>query len=164
MEILLRIIEKDEKPVLASLFNYYMYEFSDLTRSKLQPDGSYIRNTELIDRYWQKENHYPYFILADEEIAGFVFIRHYPSEDGVFDIDQFFVLKRFARMGIGSAAFKRSLELFPGKWIVRVMKENERGFLFWNSAVGAVTGGNFRHSFELDDGVEMHFFRFSVRG
>ncbi|WP_286206468.1 hypothetical protein [Sessilibacter corallicola] len=44
------------------------------------------------------------------------------------------------------------------------MKENERGFLFWNSAVGAVTGGNFRHSFELDDGVEMHFFRFSVRG
>ena len=164
MEILLRKIQEEEKPVLISLFSYYMYEFSDLTKSKLQPNGSYLKNTEFIDRYWLKSNHYAYFIVADGEIAGFVFIRHYPSENDVFDIDQFFVLKRFTRLGIGSIAFKKSLELYPGNWIIRVMKENERGLLFWNSVVDAVTSGNFRHALELDEGVEMHFFRFSICG
>ena len=162
MEILLRKIQEGEKPVLISLFNYYMYEFSDLTKSKLQANGSYLKNTEMIDRFWLKANHYPYFIIVDGEVAGFVFIRLYPSEDRVFDIDQFFILKRFSRLGVGSIAFRKSLELYPGNWIVRVMKENERGLLFWKSAVGAATGGTFRHGFELDEGVEMHFFRFSI--
>ena len=162
MTVQLRKVQEEEKPVLISLFNYYMYEFSDLTKSKLQANGSYLKDTELIDRYWIKANHYPYFIVADGDLAGFVFIRQYPSEDCVFDIDQFFVLKRFARLGIGSIAFKISLKLYPGNWVVRVMKENERGLLFWKSAIGAETKGDFRHSFELDEGVEMHFFRFRI--
>lgn len=162
MKITLRKAEKAESAVVISLFNYYMYEFSDILGSKLLKNGSYLKNTDLIDPYWIKSDHLPYFIEVDGEIAGFVFVRKFPAEQDFFDIDQFFILKRYSRLGIGRSAFKLCIELHPGNWIVRVLKENERGLRFWENVISSTTQGKFKHAFELDLGVEMHFFRFNV--
>lgn len=162
MKVSIRQATEEEKPIVVSLFNYYMYEFSRILESKLLSDGSYLKNTDLIDLYWQKDNHLPYFIEVDDEIAGFVFVRYYPEEVSVYDIDQFFVLKRYARRGVGQSAFKLCLELHPGDWLVRVLKQNDRGFKFWQNTISTVTDKNYSLKFELDLGVEMHFFRFRV--
>jgi len=139
-----------------------MYEFSDILNSTLQADGSYLKNTALIDPYWREPDHTPYFILVDEEIAGFVFIRKFPNEQGVFDVDQFFILRKFNRQGVGRSAFALCSKEYPGNWLVRVLKENTRGLAFWENVVGSITDGKFEHSYERDEGVEMHFFRFTV--
>ena len=151
----------NEKEVVVSLFNYYLYEFSDLTGSLLNENGTYLRNTSLIDPYWAEPNHLPYFIKVNGEIAGFIFVRYFPDEEELLDIDQFFILRKFKRLGVGSKAFKLCLAAHNGNWLVRVLKENQSGLSFWQNVIGSVTNNNFKHAFEFDQGTEMHFFRFS---
>lgn len=163
MIVTLRPAPFAEKSIVISLFNYYLYEFSDILSRNLPEHGSYLNNTDLIDPYWSIPDHTPYFIEADGNIAGFVFVRHYPTETSVYDIDQFFILKRYARLGVGSRAFQLCVDLHPGNWLIRVLPQNHRGLAFWQKAVAAVSQGQFTQGYELDLGVEMHFLRFTTR-
>lgn len=161
MEVTIEKALLKEKEIVISLFNYYLYEFSDLMGSELNENGTYLRNTSLIAPYWEKPNHIPYFIKVNGEIAGFIFVRYFPDEEKLLDIDQFFILRKFKRRGVGSKAFELCLKAHNGNWLVRVLKENESGLSFWQSVIGSVTKNNFKHAFEFDRETEMHFFRFS---
>ncbi len=164
MNIELREAQDEEKAVVTSLFNYYCYELSDVIDCKLDENGSYFNDPSLIDPYWNKADHIPYLIEVGNEIAGFVFVRNLPQEKNTKDIDQFYVLKKFKGLGVGSSAFKSCIEQHPGKWVVRVLEENEDALKFWSKTINACTSGKYEQQIELDRGLEMHFFRFNVCG
>jgi predicted acetyltransferase len=64
----------------------------------------------------------------------------------VFDMTEFFVLRRFRRHGVGLAAAFAAFDLFKGAWEVRQREENVAATTFWRRAIGDYTGGNYEES------------------
>lgn len=160
MQTELRPASADERSIIDKLFQFYVYDLSSLTGKAIDNAGEFRFSADLVSKYWCKNSHWPYLIYANGELAGFCLIRKYPGET-TFDIDQFFVLNRFKRHGIGSAAFEKIIELHPGRWIIRVLKENTSALKFWMRCADRTTHNDYTLALEMDDDLEMHFIRFT---
>ncbi|EFP98409.1 GNAT family N-acetyltransferase [Vibrio caribbeanicus] len=115
-----------------------------------------------LDSYWLDRNHVPYFIYVDDVLAGFALIRPYPTSPDRLDVEQFFVLRKYKGQGVGKEAFEEILNIHPGKWQIRVLKENEPALAFWKSVVSHRVGENFEVCIDIDIDLEMHFIRFDT--
>ncbi|CAM4049556.1 hypothetical protein VA7868_01245 [Vibrio aerogenes CECT 7868] len=163
MNVNLVEIQSKSRLTLENLFPYYIYDMSEFTGWGPTKDGHYdTYNPANLDIYWSSEEHVPYFILADNELAGFVLIRKYPVDRTVYDIDQYFILRKFKKQGIGKEALKQVLHLYPGKWQIRVLKENTGAFKFWLSAVSEIVGQKYVSEEDIDVDLLMNFIRFEV--
>lgn len=162
MEVSLVKIDSDDRNVLENLFHYYVYEMSGFLALTPNHDGHFGFNKSQFDVYWESENHIPYFIYVDKELAGFILTRKYPSDPSINDIEQFFVLRKFNGKGVGKKAFKLVTQLISGKWQIRVLIENTNGLYFWKSSVSNIIGENYTLSKDLDIDLSMFFIRFDV--
>lgn len=147
---------------MENLFSYYLYDMSEFMGSNPNSNGLYISKPALLDPYWQGDNHVPYFIYADDILAGFALIRRYPADQQIFDIDQFFVLRRFKGQGVGKRALQEILAKHPGKWQIRILKANKPALKFWCSSVSNTVGSNYEISMKIDVDLEMHFIHFET--
>ena len=161
MEVSLKPIDSGSRHVLENLFTYYVYDMSEFIGLDPSSNGLYEFKPKNLNDYWSDSNHIPYFIYVDGLLAGFVLIQKYPTNLELFDIDQFFVLRKFKGNGVGKKAFGKVLNNHPGKWQVRVLKENTIALSFWLSAVRKAVGANFQHMLDIDVDLEMHFIHFS---
>lgn len=165
MNISLKPIQRSERYIVENLFRYYVYEMSGFLKLSPDSDGQYSFNQSTLDPYWRESNsfHIPYFIYAEQDIAGFALVRRYPQQEKLWDMEQFFVLRKYAAQGVGHKAFKQACVEHPGFWQVRVLKENHKALCFWKSAVEQLSEGIFTHTQELDIDLEMHFLRFEFK-
>lgn len=163
MDVSLQKISIGARPILENLFRYYVYDLSECAGQSPDGDGRYSFNAEALNLYWMDAGHVPYFIIAGGEIVGFALIRKYPNAPEVLDIEQFFVLRKFKRQGIGKKALAQILLSHPGKWQIRVLKENIKGLKFWLTAVNSLVGNTYQQTLDIDVGLEMHFIRFTTR-
>lgn len=162
MEVQLKQIEVESRHILENMFPYYVYDMSEFMGWSPNAEGVYTFNSDSLDNYWSHADHIPYFIYADQELAGFVLVRKYPTNQNVFDIEQFFVLRKFKGQGVGKSAFKDVVTRHSGQWQIRVLKENESGLGFWLSAIKNISGVNFNLGLDIDIDLEMHFIRFET--
>ncbi len=147
-----------------NLFQYYIYDMSEYTGWAPFTNGTFavVDSVTMLSDYWHKAGHYPYLIMAGEEVAGFSLIRNYPQLVNTYDMGQFFVLRKFKRQGIGEAAFKLSVQAHPGKWLVRVLGDNIAAKSFWNRVIAEVAKGEIRFANEIYKQREMQFIYFEV--
>ncbi|WP_321969340.1 GNAT family N-acetyltransferase [Photobacterium angustum] len=103
MEVQLKQIEAESRHILENMFPYYVYDMSEFMGWSPNAEGVYAFKAESLNSYWSNADHTPYFIYADQELAGFVLVRKYPTNQNVFDIEQFFVLRKFKGQGVGKA-------------------------------------------------------------
>jgi predicted acetyltransferase len=154
----------DGRKIVENLFHYYIYDMSVFMGWKINSTGSYDVNFSLLDEYWDSPDNHPYIIMYDDEIAGFSLLRRYPGSATIYDIGQFFVLRKFKGKGVGRDAFRQSVSLYPGKWLTRVLNKNESALKFWLKVIGELSNGNYRHETEVDGDLPMHFIRYEVAG
>ncbi|MFM2486437.1 GNAT family N-acetyltransferase [Celerinatantimonas yamalensis] len=160
MSVSLVKIEQDSRYILENLFVYYIYDMSEFMGWSPDQQGQYTFNHESLTPYWQERDHIPYFIHVDNELAGFALIRHYPANPAVFDIEQFFVLRKFKGNGVGKKALSLVVGKHPGTWQIRVLKENKAALKFWEAALTAIVGAKFEITLDIDIDLQMHFLRF----
>ncbi|MBW3698239.1 GNAT family N-acetyltransferase [Vibrio sp. T187] len=161
MLVELKPITKESRIILENLFPYYIYDMSEFMRWNPDERGLFTYNNDNFDKYWLDEGHHPFFIYADGELAGFVLIRPYPQQPSTYDIEQFFVLRKFSGRGVGKLAFNKVVNTFPGQWQVRVLLENLGALSFWKSVISKVDQGYQYHQ-ALDVDLTMHFFHFDT--
>lgn len=138
MDVSLQLININDKPILRELIKNYQKEI--LNSEKV---GEY----KYLDSYWQKPDRYPYFINVEGKVSGFVLINSYNLiEKDAKNISEFYIKKEFRSKGIGKAAAIRSFELFPGKWEVRELKENEQAQKFWRKVIKEYTNNKFNET------------------
>ncbi|WP_044619896.1 GNAT family N-acetyltransferase [Gynuella sunshinyii] len=127
--------------VVENLFQYYLYDMSEFTGWSPDASGSYAIDTAVIGLhdYWQKDGHYPYLILCNDELAGFSLLRRYPYDSDYHDIGQFFVLRKYKRQGVGTVAFRLSVGQFPGFWLTRVLPDNIGALRFWRKVISDIS-------------------------
>lgn len=87
----------------------------------------------------------PFLIKADGELAGLAVVATQPHATPGRDyrMNEFFILNKFRRRGVGRAAALALLDQFRGRWEIAQMPTNHGAIAFWRSVVHEHTGGNY---------------------
>lgn len=124
-----------EAPTLRNLFELYAHDFSELVPLPLHPNGRF--EVPVSDDWWTRDDHYPFFVGANDELCGFALARRLGDDPDVMDVAEFFVVRGARRRGIGFAAARALLGAFPGAWNVRVRRTNPNAKAFWSRVLAS---------------------------
>jgi len=127
----------EQAPILANLLELYIHDFSEFLDLELGADGRFGYKQLLL--YWQEPGRHPFFIQVNGHLAGLVFLRkgsQLSGDEDVWDVTEFFIVRRYRRRGVGMKAAHEVWKMFPGKWEVRVIDRNQKAKVFWAHAIG----------------------------
>jgi predicted acetyltransferase len=142
-----QLASSEERPLLQNLMQFYCYDFSEVLEMYVDEDGRF-GNVDL-SPYWVDEWRHPFLLRVDKRIAGFALIAErskITGKSGVFDMTEFFVLRRFRRHGVGRAAAFAAFDRFAGTWEIRQREENPDATAFWRRAVNEYTRGDYEET------------------
>lgn len=133
----------EQEPVLANLLQLYAYDFSEFLNLTIEPDGRF--HYPWLPLYWQEETRFPFLVKVDGYLAGFVLVSKGSLISGdpeIWDMAEFFIMRRYRRRGIGGVIAHEVWRRFPGKWEVRVLESNVAALPFWVATVNAFAGSD----------------------
>lgn len=133
-----------EEPRLRSLFELYTYDFSELLALDVGDDGRFAVPSLAV--WWGDPRRHPLLVRVDGRLAGFALVgqgSRLGGDLGVYDMAEFFVLRRYRRRGVGERAAAAIFGLLPGRWEVRQRPENAGATVFWRRIIGRYTGQRF---------------------
>jgi predicted acetyltransferase len=137
---LIRIAAWTDRPVLSRLLELYQYDLSEVWPQDLNIHGEF---GFAVDRYLRNPLLRAYLFLVDDKYAGFGLVDPDVCLPGnQFWMGQFFVLKRYRRMGVASAGARHIFDQHRGKWEVGQMPRNLPAQAFWRHLIAEYTGGN----------------------
>ncbi|WP_240416126.1 GNAT family N-acetyltransferase [Paenibacillus periandrae] len=149
------ILEKvayGQKSVLRQLMELYKYDFSEYELDDVNEQGYY--DYPYLDHYWTEDGRYAFFIRVDGKLAGFALVRALGVDtegDTIYSMAEFFVMKKFRRMGIGSKVAISLFDMFPGIWRVGQIENNASSQLFWRKVISEYADHNYEEG-RRDDG------------
>jgi predicted acetyltransferase len=133
--------------LLGNLLELYIHDLSEVFPVEPGPDGRF--GYPRLALYWcEPETRFSFLIRAGGKTVGLILVtRGSPATDDpeVFDVAEFFVLRRHRRSGCGRRAAALLFDRLPGRWIVRVSTANRGAMSFWESVISAYTEGQFTH-------------------
>ena len=134
---------EDDRELVENLAQLYVYDFSEILGFDTEPSGrfevAYLRD-------WPSDERTLFIIRADGRPAGFALVGMYSvlsTSPDVTDMNEFFVLRKYRRQGVGRTAARTLFDMFPGRWEVREVGPNVAAQGFWRRIIGDYTGGNF---------------------
>jgi predicted acetyltransferase len=130
-----------QKPILANLLELYAYDFTEFCDFDIGDNGLY--GYPWLAHYWKKSTRYPYLIYVNQKIAGFVLLQQgcpFLDNTNIWDISEFFILKKYRHLGVGTNIALDTWAEFKGPWQVRVLQNNTHALTFWQQAIQAFTG------------------------
>lgn len=133
-----------DAPIFDRLIQLYAYDFSEFMGWDVGADGRFddrgvapLRNDPL---------RHPFLIRVGGQLAGLVIVdqqsRLWPAEPAS-DVAEFFILRRYRRLGVGARAATQVFDRFRGRWEVRQTANNTAATAFWRKVIGAYCGGSF---------------------
>jgi predicted acetyltransferase len=149
------------RSVLENLLQLYIHDFSELIPLDVGNDGRYSYNN--LPLYWSDASRLPFLAKAGGKYAGFALIvRVSPLSSGgdVYDMAEFFVLRRYRHRGIGRELAEQVWLRYPGRWQIRVMANNDAALGFWSSSIARFTGQTAGFKSLEKDGTAWHVFSF----
>ena len=160
-----------ERPLIDGMFQYYVYDFSEMGSPDdegfdLDPDGTF-GPYEHMDAYWREPARIPLIIRRGGRVAGFALINDHSHSGQPVDrnFGEFFVMRKYRRGGVASAAVSAIITRYPGCWEAAIMARNKAAQVFWPRAVAATPGVRDITTLQ-GDGVEWTgpILRFTVEG
>jgi predicted acetyltransferase len=156
-----------EAPLLGNLLELYVHDLSAVFASVvLGPDGRF--GYPKLPLYWSEpDRRFAFVIRCAGDVAGFALAtRGSPMADepAVFDVAEFFVLRRYRRAGVGRRAALLLWNRLPGWWTVRVAERNRSGLAFWRAVIAeAAAGAPVTASTHATGPIVWHVFAFEPR-
>jgi predicted acetyltransferase len=145
----------DDKAVIKRLLQLYLYDMAEYDNDSwadLNEHGVYPY--KYLDSYWQDTSRIPLITRADEKLAGFVLVNehvHLNQPPQTKSIAEFFVLRKYRRLGIGRQAVVSVFEQFAGDWEVAQDHRNHRAQEFWMRTIDSYTRGRFKREARHDE-------------
>ena len=118
-----------EKSVLSRLLELYQHDFSEYVDADVDAHGRY--GYQYLDHYWTEPDRHPFLFRVDGRWAGFALVRAGTPHD----MAEFFVMRKYRRLGVGVQAARALFARFPGEWQVRQVKQNGAATIFWREAI-----------------------------
>ena len=139
------LADRSYDPVLRNLFEFYLHDLAEWFHFDQLPEGNYTHSTE---PYWG-EAHDVYLLYAGKIPIGFGLLG--PGDDwlpgtGVKDMDEFFIVRRHRRNGLGREFASDLWHRYPGPWLVRVFQPNLPALPFWRKTISGFSEGKFEEA------------------
>ncbi|MDA1192100.1 MAG: GNAT family N-acetyltransferase [Candidatus Poribacteria bacterium] len=144
MNVKLRAALRMEMDAFDRIVQFYQYDFSEIEDGDVEKDGRFHYID--VSRYWTGTDFRPYFILVNDQIAGFAVVREESKSPPKWWMEEFFVMRKYRRYGTGRHAAMCLFDMFPGEWEVWQSPNNKVARAFWRSVIGAYTNKNFEDS------------------
>jgi predicted acetyltransferase len=133
---------REDELVLANLLELYIHDFSEFYDGEIGANGRFGYGS--LPLYWSEPDRHPFLMRTNGKLAGLVFVMKEPSISGdgqpVWDMAEFFILRRYRRRRIGTAVAHEVWKNLPGRWEVRVMESNAPAQYFWSHAISTFIG------------------------
>ena len=126
---------------MANLLELYAHDFSEFFEIELGEDGRF--GYKDLPLYFRQPNRRAFLVRVDNKLAGLVLVKRglgLSAGKIVWDMAEFFVVRRYRRRGIGTYVAHEVWRQVPGLWEVRVMESNHTAHLFWAHTISAFTG------------------------
>ena len=133
-----------DRQLLENLLELYIHDLSAAFPSiELGADGRF--GYPKLALYWSEpERRFPFLIRHGARVAGFALAtRGSPMSDdpNVFDVAEFFVMRRYRRSGLGRRAARLLWQRMPGTWIVRASHGSPGAVPFWARVIAEYSAG-----------------------
>lgn len=139
MDITLKEIELEKKDILNNLMQLYLHNISlNFPMDFDSTTGMY--GYDDIEKYFENDNNKAFFILKENEIAGFMLIDLLDEKNIV---QEMFVLNNYKRKGVGKTAISILFDKFKGNWEIKSLPCSEFAEKFWISSVKEYTNDKF---------------------
>ena len=136
-----RLAVADDRLPLRRMLELYQHDLSDIWDQDLDVHGEYGYS---LDRFWSNKDCHAYVATVADRYAGFALVnRAARVGPDAHWMDQFFVLKKYRKGGVGRHLARQVLASLPGQWEVGQMPENHAAQAFWRSVVASCTSGEF---------------------
>lgn len=158
-----RKVAAGETDAFAGLYAFYVYDFTEFTDEDVDANGRFL-DEERLRKYLTDARHTSYLFRVENQLAGLAVVRIADAVDGsgeVTDMEQFFVMRKYRRHGVGEAAARWLFDRYPGRWQIRERHDNLPAQAFWRRIIGRYTGGNF-HELSIEQsptGGPVQFFK-----
>jgi predicted acetyltransferase len=119
----------EDKGVVRQLVELYLHDFSEFDDRDVTDHGLF--GYRYLDHYWTEPDRHPFLFRVDGHWAGFAFVRTADASS----IAEFFVLRKYRRDGVGTAAARAIFQRFPGPWTVEQIANNADARTFWHHAI-----------------------------
>lgn len=118
---------------IEQMLELYQYELSDIWP---QDTDAACRYGYDLARHRKAERFHAYVATVDSQYAGFALVAPavVTRSEGSW-MEQFFILKRFRRSGIGAALARHVFHAHPGPWEVGQMPANLAAQRFWRKVI-----------------------------
>jgi predicted acetyltransferase len=150
---------------LENLLELYIHDFSEFVPLDVSEDGRF--GYPDLSLYWSEPSRMAFLARIEGKLAGFALITRGPGlrrNCEVWDMVEFFVMRRYRYRGIGVDLAGKIWRLCPGAWQIRVRSNNLPAQRFWNSAISAFTKGPVSlQDLEIED-VAWNLFSFDSCG
>jgi predicted acetyltransferase len=151
VDVEITAVQAQDAQRLNALFELYAYDFSEILGMDVGDDGRFA--VPPIDAHVHDPQRHAFLFRVGGKLAGFALVEErcrLLRDEGANDVSEFFVMRRYRRLGVGQRAAAWLFDRFPGRWQVREKAENVGATAFWRRAIGAYTGGRF-DEIVLDD-------------
>lgn len=148
MNIAFKTIIQSDSNVFHNLYNYYLYELSAYSMEDVTTEGKYI--IEDISPYYLDSRLYPYLIIADKMIAGFILVTSPPYVTAGIDysIQEIFILPKYRGKGVAREAALHIFKQHHGHYEIGMFQHNIKAVKFWSKILSSL---NIKASTEIDD-------------
>ncbi len=135
------------KPILERLLQLYEHDNSEFFGADVGADGLYrvMDADALFQPGWRV-----FLMEVDGRWAGFAIVTRHRSYVGAGEtwlMDEFFVLRKYRRLGVGQHIADTLFDRFPGRWEISQWPSNLPSQAFWRSVIGRYTDGRFEETF-----------------
>lgn len=144
---------RDDEPRLARLMQLYAHDFSEFTGMDVGEDGLFDVGS-MLTRAFTEASRRAYLVRLEGALAGFVILdakSRLTGDPEVMDVAEFFVMRKFRRLGVGRACARRAFDRFPRCWEVREQRSNTPAIAFWRATISDYTSGRFHEEFVDDE-------------
>lgn len=116
-------------------------------------------------RYFREKNRWAYIAYVDGRVGGFSLVSDNIAQrddaEGRY-IDEFFILRTYRRMGVGSVVATLTFDTFAGYWEVVALKPNMPAVTFWRTIIDEYSGGDYETTTTLEDDIEHVWYMFET--
>lgn len=143
--MILRVATTGDRPVLEALTQLYLHDmsafFAGTGRLDLGEDGRFVVEPSL-DRWFGAAGHVPMLVEVGGRPAGFALVNDHSVLGEQVDraVAEFFVVRKYRRTGLGTAAARAVLSGAPGVWEAAVMRANAGAVAFWDAVMRGCPG------------------------
>jgi predicted acetyltransferase len=131
----------EQQPLMANLLQLYCHDFNEYIDIEIGPDGKYPYDS--LPLYWTEPHRHPFLITVNGAPAGFALVKRAGTStdfNTIWDMAEFFVVRRYRRRGIGTKIAKEVFKRYLGHWEIRVLTSNHSGVHFWDRAITEFVG------------------------